>query len=312
MDTLTPRDDGAYHLALEHRGDHCVLRDLDVMEPAYGVAVDIGTTTVVVIVVELTTGRVVGSASALNAQTRLGDNVVTRINLCMKTPHIVQRMQKAIVRGTLSPLLAEALQEASIDPRQLACMVVAGNMTMLHLLHGVDPTSMGMAPFTPTFLEHRIVDASQLRLEVKSPSSRTKATTDPDAAVAARDAVGTHGRAFTARGSCLRGCGYHGRRAGHRHGLSRRHVPAGRPGHQRRDRPQTQRTAPRLCHGCRAGVRRGGTHLRHARRPRSDRSHLAGKGFSRGPHRSDWRHGGRSACAAPPTSTSWLARDRSD
>ena len=69
LDQLTPRDDGAYHLALEHRGDHRVLRELHVMEPAYGVAVDIGTTTVVVIVVELTTGRVVGSASALNAQT---------------------------------------------------------------------------------------------------------------------------------------------------------------------------------------------------------------------------------------------------
>jgi uncharacterized 2Fe-2S/4Fe-4S cluster protein (DUF4445 family) len=190
VDKLVPRDDGAYHLALEHRGDHCVLRDLDVMEPAYGLAVDVGTTTVVVIVVELTTGRIVGSASALNAQTRLGDNVLTRINLCMKTPHIVQRMQRAIVRGTLSPLLAEALREAGIDPRQLACMVVAGNTTMLHLLHGVDPTSMGTAPFTPTFLEHRVVDASQLRLEAKLPNSHAATATDPDAAAAARDAVG--------------------------------------------------------------------------------------------------------------------------
>ena len=45
----------------------------------------------------------------------LGDNVLTRINLCMKTPHIVQRMQRAVVRGTLSPLLAEALREAGVD-----------------------------------------------------------------------------------------------------------------------------------------------------------------------------------------------------
>ena len=183
LDALTPRADGAYHLALEHRGDHCVLRDLDVAEPAYGVAVDIGTTTVVVILVELTTGRIVGNASALNAQTRLGDNVLTRINLCMQEPRIVGRMQKAIVRKTLAPLLAEALQEAAVGPDQLACMVVAGNTTMLHLLYGVDPTSMGVAPFTPTFLEHRITDAAQLRLTVRTPPAlRVSADANANAA----------------------------------------------------------------------------------------------------------------------------------
>jgi uncharacterized 2Fe-2S/4Fe-4S cluster protein (DUF4445 family) len=155
-----------YHLALEHHGDWRVLRRLQVSEPAYGAAVDIGTTTVVVMIVELTTGRVVSSASALNAQTRLGDNVLTRINLCMQTPRIIQRMQRAIVHGTLAPLLAEALDEADLEPGHLACLVVAGNTTMLHLLQGVDPTSMGVAPFTPAFLEHRIVDAAALRLDV--------------------------------------------------------------------------------------------------------------------------------------------------
>lgn len=190
LDALQPCSDGAYHLALEHRGDHCVLRELDVLEPAYGIAADIGTTTVVVIIVELTTGRVVGSASALNAQTRLGDNVLTRINLCMKTPHLVQRMQQAVVRGTLVPLLTDALGEAGIDQRQLACMVVAGNMTMLHLLHGVDPTSMGVAPFTPTFLEHRIVDAAALRLEVKAPAAPADAASPPAGSARAPSAIG--------------------------------------------------------------------------------------------------------------------------
>lgn len=171
LDALTPRDDGAFHAALQHRGDHWVVQSDDVCEPAYGAAVDIGTTTVVVIVVELATGRVVSSTAALNSQIRLGDNVLTRINLCMKTPHLVQRMQQAVVRGTLAPLLTDALDRAGLDPRQLACIVVAGNTTMLHLLHGVDPTSMGMAPFTATFLEHRIVDAAQLRLALKRPAA---------------------------------------------------------------------------------------------------------------------------------------------
>ncbi len=188
VEGLAPHSDGAYHLALDHRGDHCLLRDLDVMEPAYGAAVDIGTTTVVVIVVELATGRVVSSASALNAQTRLGDNVLTRINLCMKMPHMVQRMQQALVRNTLAPLLTDALNDASLDPRQLACLVVTGNTTMLHLLHGVDPSSLGVAPFTPTFLDHRVVDARQLRLNLKTTGAEPGTQNEPEPA--GRSAVG--------------------------------------------------------------------------------------------------------------------------
>lgn len=190
LDQCAPCADGVYHLALDHRGDHRVLRSLDVRGPVYGAAADIGTTTVVVMIVDLATGDVVGNASALNAQTRLGDNVLTRINLCMQTPHLVQRMQKALVRATLAPLLTDALGKAGVDPRQLVCLVVAGNTTMLHLLHGVDPTSMGVAPFTPTFLAHRIVDAATLQLAVKTPGAQSDtATASEDASPACRIVV---------------------------------------------------------------------------------------------------------------------------
>ncbi len=167
LDGRATSPDGIYRLALEHQGDRRVLSASHVAEPAHGAAIDIGTTTVVVMIVELTTGRVVSSASALNAQTRMGDNVLTRINVCMQAPRFVSRMQHAIVRGTLMPLLTEALAAADLTPEHLACLVVAGNTTMLHLLHGVDPTSMGVAPFTPVFLDHRIIDARELRLRVR-------------------------------------------------------------------------------------------------------------------------------------------------
>ncbi len=169
LTAVQPDQNGGYHVVLEHRGDHRTLHAVDVVQPAYGVAVDIGTTTVVVLLVELTTGRVVAQASALNAQTRLGDNVLTRINLCMTQPRLVQRMQRAVVRSTIAPLLSEAVRDAGIKPRQLACMVVAGNCTMLHLLLGVDPSSLGVAPFTPAFLEHDVVTASDLSLAVREP-----------------------------------------------------------------------------------------------------------------------------------------------
>jgi uncharacterized 2Fe-2S/4Fe-4S cluster protein (DUF4445 family) len=163
IETLHPAPDGAFHVCLDNRGDAWELRVSDI-ETAYGAAVDIGTTTVVVAIVEMTTGRVVGNASALNAQVKLGDNVLTRINLCMNDPEMIGKMQRAVIEDTLKPLCTAAAGEADVDLDQLVCLVIAGNMTMLHLLEGVDPSSMGVAPFIPTFLEHRVADARDWRL----------------------------------------------------------------------------------------------------------------------------------------------------
>ncbi len=110
----------------------------------------------------------------------MGDNVLTRINICMTQPHMVGRMQTAVVRRTLAPLLTEAMSQAGIEPQQLACMVVAGNSTMLHLLLGIDPSSMGKAPFTPAFLEHDVVTASELSLELRPPHEIGHSSDDAD------------------------------------------------------------------------------------------------------------------------------------
>lgn len=177
--------DGVYRFALEYLGDRRRLGASQATAPEYGAAIDVGTTTVVVMIVELATGHIVSSASALNAQARLGDNVLTRINVCMQSSRFVARLQQALVRGTLMPLLSEALTTAELAPEQLACIVVAGNTTMLHLLHGVDPSSLGVAPFTPTFLDHRTVDARELGLEVRG--RKTVAAGPPSAESAESD-----------------------------------------------------------------------------------------------------------------------------
>ncbi|MFO7901182.1 MAG: ASKHA domain-containing protein [Planctomycetota bacterium] len=159
---LRPAEDGGFELALEHWGDHRIVTGCELSEPAYGLVADIGTTTVVVALVELSTGRLVANASALNAQNRMGDNVLTRINLCMTRPEQVQHLQRAVICDTLTPLVSGLVQEAGLVPGQLTCMVVAGNTTMLHLLLGIDPSSLGAMPFTPAFLEHQVVNARQL------------------------------------------------------------------------------------------------------------------------------------------------------
>ena len=126
-------------------------------------AVDVGTTTVVVLLVDLVTGETLSRAGAFNEQIRFGDNVVTRIEAALQ-PGNLAALQRAIVNETIQPLLLRACELAGRAPARLAGGAIAGNTTMLHLLVGEDPASLGFAPFTPRFLAGRQVEACQLEL----------------------------------------------------------------------------------------------------------------------------------------------------
>ncbi|WP_291981043.1 ASKHA domain-containing protein [Luteitalea sp.] len=153
--------------AWSYRGEDWT-RDALVAVPALGAAIDVGTTTVAVVIANIETGEVLGQASALNAQARLGDNVLTRINLCMTGAEHVGHLQRLLVEETLAPLLAEALASAGQGAGHLAAIAVAGNTTMLHLLAGVDPGPIGVAPFDAAFLEYRRLSASDIGLSAVS------------------------------------------------------------------------------------------------------------------------------------------------
>jgi uncharacterized 2Fe-2S/4Fe-4S cluster protein (DUF4445 family) len=128
-------------------------------------AVDIGTTTVVVLLVDIASGDVLSRAGGFNEQIRFGDNVLTRIDHG-RSPAAVAAMQAAVVRETLTPLLLQACERSGRDPRRLAGGAISGNTTMLHLLVGADPSSLGFAPFTARFLEGRKITAGDIGLEV--------------------------------------------------------------------------------------------------------------------------------------------------
>lgn len=126
-------------------------------------AVDVGTTTVVVLLVDLATGEVLSRAGAFNEQIRFGDNVVTRIEAA-RAPDNLPAMQRAIVMETIEPLLRRACERAGRSLNRIAGGAIAGNTTMLHLLVGEDPTPLGIAPFTPRFIEGRQVLAKDINL----------------------------------------------------------------------------------------------------------------------------------------------------
>lgn len=132
-----------------------------------GFAVDIGTTTVVVLLVDLTTGETLSRAGGFNGQIRFGDNVLTRIDAA-RTPEAIAAMKSAIVGETLAPLMLDACQRAGRGPERIAGGSIAGNTTMLHLLIGEDPTSLGIAPFTARFLAGRRISTGELGLTVEN------------------------------------------------------------------------------------------------------------------------------------------------
>lgn len=125
--------------------------------------VDIGTTTVVVLLVDLVTGAMLSRTSGFNEQIRFGDNVVTRIEAA-RDPRVLAEMQHAIVMETICPLLIRACELAGRSLQRIAGGAVAGNTTMLHILVGEDPTPLGIAPFTPRFINARTVCAADLHL----------------------------------------------------------------------------------------------------------------------------------------------------
>ncbi len=127
--------------------------------PLLGAAVDVGTTSLSLYVFNLETGELLGRSSALNPQTAYGGDVITRINYCRQRPEGVQVLAAAVIKG-LGVMLDEALgPQHSQD--QVYLMTVAGNTTMLHIVAGIQPLSLGLAPFRPAFLAPLVLAGDQ-------------------------------------------------------------------------------------------------------------------------------------------------------
>lgn len=137
----------------------------DEHESGYGVAIDIGTTTVVTALIELSTGKEIANASMINAQKHFGLDVLTRITYEYENPKTgVRELQEAIVKS-INAMLSEVCQEAGVRRRCIREIDVAANCTMMHMLLGVDARSIGRAPYKPEFLSARTLPAREIGIE---------------------------------------------------------------------------------------------------------------------------------------------------
>ena len=117
----------------------------DTTERLFGIAFDLGTTTVVATLLDLATGTPVAVASLLNPQQPYGADVITRISATMMDPDALGRLT-ALAHEGLDQLVGEVCADGGVDRREVYEIALAGNATMIHLALGLDPRSRWASP----------------------------------------------------------------------------------------------------------------------------------------------------------------------
>ena len=137
----------------------------DTIDSVYGLALDVGTTTVVGVLMDISTGKDLAVASAVNGQTRYGHDVIARIKHSIEIDDGLAALQDA-VKDTVNQIIMEAAFAANISPDEIYETTVVGNTTMSHLLLGISPRSLGHLPYVPVFSAGLNIPAAELGFKV--------------------------------------------------------------------------------------------------------------------------------------------------
>jgi len=137
----------------------------DVPFTAYGVAFDIGTTSVVGYLYDLTTGVLVNQYSTLNKQISFGGDVISRIEFASGSSEDLKKIQDSII-DTVNMILSNLCKESDIAPEAIYDCVFCGNSTMSHLFLGLNPHHLGLSPFTGITKDMVTLAASELNISM--------------------------------------------------------------------------------------------------------------------------------------------------
>jgi len=132
---------------------------------SYGVAIDLGTTTLAAALLDLATDRQVRIASRLNPQTRFGDDVVSRILMARSSSAGLEQLQRIVVEA-LDAMIGELCDTAGIGRQQVYSVTLAGNTTMQQLFCGIDPGPLGEVPFVPAVRQGLTFPAAEGGLQI--------------------------------------------------------------------------------------------------------------------------------------------------
>jgi uncharacterized 2Fe-2S/4Fe-4S cluster protein (DUF4445 family) len=129
-----------------HDGNRIIAVWPGFQDAAYGLAVDIGSTTIAAHLCNISTGEVVASAGTMNPQIRFGEDLMSRVSYVMMNPGGEKEMT-AVVRAAIQGLAEETARQAGVEINNILEMALVGNPIMHHLMLGIDPTELGGAPF---------------------------------------------------------------------------------------------------------------------------------------------------------------------
>ncbi len=160
-----------------HKGNHdATPRILDIWPgfyegSVYGLAIDLGSTTIAAHLCDLKDGRVLASSGLMNPQIRFGEDLMSRVSYVMMNPGGDVEMTRA-VRESINALASSIAVEAGINSLQIYEAVFVCNPVMHHLLLGIDPVELGQAPFALATSGSLSIDARDLDLGHLNPSAR--------------------------------------------------------------------------------------------------------------------------------------------
>jgi uncharacterized 2Fe-2S/4Fe-4S cluster protein (DUF4445 family) len=136
----------------------------DATQEHYALAIDIGTTTVWVQLLDLAQGKVIGHAADYNSQMSYGDDVITRIVFSQKEQGL-QKLQRSVA-ATINQVMHRVLKQHQLPVTKISHITLAANTTMTHLFYGIDPKYIRLSPYTPAACHTPPVRARDLGLEV--------------------------------------------------------------------------------------------------------------------------------------------------
>ncbi|MHA1629965.1 MAG: ASKHA domain-containing protein [Candidatus Heimdallarchaeota archaeon] len=166
LPTLLRKEDWTVTLVINHLGESLIIQDVrpgkETTNPLLGLALDLGTTTIVASLIDLLSGEVVNTASAFNKQMFCGEDVITRIHFASENKTQRFRLQQLVVE-TINHLIAGF----GVEHGDIRALTVAGNTVMMHLFFGIDPSFLWREPYTPAVQHLPVIDASVLGLQLR-------------------------------------------------------------------------------------------------------------------------------------------------
>ena len=134
------------------------------LQEGYGAAIDLGTTTIVCSLIQLSRGKEIASVSRINAQKRFGTDVLTRITYEYENKEEGTQSIRNVTIDCLNEMLEEVCKKAKVSTEELQEIDVAANCTMMHMFLGIDARSMGKSPYKPQFTGAKRMLASKAGL----------------------------------------------------------------------------------------------------------------------------------------------------